>query len=152
MVEGQIDDDIRAKGAQCTGHFGNPKGYKCKVWMEGNTVYVLHRDWFSNSVPFGEAHEKGLIPKPKSKFIYNDTFGCVILRNEAVISFGMPNIDDVYGCQQELTKRFAEMLGKKQENLYEICRWEDFFESIVKLTRAKESSFFGGNDTAKAYL
>ena len=49
---------------------------KCPIFTKGNDVYIKVKDWFSDYIP------KELI---RHKFIYNDSFGAVVFRNEAWI-------------------------------------------------------------------
>ena len=119
-----------------TFNWGFRKGVKCKVWKSGETVYVLQRDWFSPCISFEEAISHGII-KPeqhRKKFIYNDNFGGVILRSEAVISFQMPDLTAfILDTRFDLVKEFALMLGEDWTDLSDLYRWEDFFEDILKL-------------------
>ena len=74
--------------------WGEGRPPKCKVWRSNNTIYVLHRDWFSPSVSWEDAISRGII-KPeqyREKFIYKNNYSGVILRNEAVISFPAPDL------------------------------------------------------------
>ena len=122
---------------------GTKPNPKCKVWKSGNTVYVLHRDWFSESISWEEAIEHGIV-KPEryhKKFVYSDNFGGVILRNEAVISFQMPDLTAfILDTRFELVQEFALMLETAWFNLYALHRWEDFFEKILKLLQSKQES------------
>jgi hypothetical protein len=111
----------------------------CKVWTYADRIYVLHRDWFSKSISIPEALKRGLLTTEKKKFIYNDNFGGVILRNEAIISFNVPPLDKfILDNCFSLVKEFAEMLGDEWCDLYLLHRWEDFFEAILKLKMNKE--------------
>lgn len=51
---------------------------KCKVYVIGNDLWIQHRDFFSREI-YDTNHEF------RKKFIYNDTFGSIVLRNEAYI-------------------------------------------------------------------
>jgi len=118
---------------------GHDKPCKCKIWLVGDTVYVLHRNWFSNSIGFDEAFKLGIVKKtPNSKFVYEDNFGGVILRNEAIFSFKLPDMQRHFLDNRfDLTKEFADMRGVEWYNLYGIHRWEDFFEKILKLIKER---------------
>lgn len=122
------------------------KGTKCKVWQYENTIYILHRDWFSDCISFDEAAERGIIEPRHGKFIYKDNFGGgVILRNEAVFCFEMPDMTKfILDSRLDLIKQFSTMLGVKWFDLYAIHRWEDFFMEVLTLikekTQQKESS------------
>lgn len=60
---------------------------KCKLWKVENEYYLLIRDWFSDFISFDKALKLGIIDKYNGKFVYNDNFGSVVLRNEAIIKF-----------------------------------------------------------------
>jgi len=111
-------------------------GPKCKVWKSGNIIYVLHRDWFSPSISYEKAIELGIISPSqyRQKFVYKDNFGGVVLRNEAVISFAIPDVRNfILDSRFQLMQEFAEMLGVNWTALDALHRWEDFFEEILRL-------------------
>jgi len=119
------------------------KYVKCKVWLCGSTVYVLHRDWFSPSITHEEAYKRGIIDSATryQKFIYNDNFGGVILRSEAVLSFQLPDMSRfILDNRFALVKEFAEMVHREWFDLPQVCRWEDFFEEILKLVKESEGA------------
>ncbi len=69
-----------------------PGKCKCQVFVKGNDVWVKHRDYFSNPMPIlaedlgtplSYRAEKYLGKKIFEKFAYADTWGSIILRNEA---------------------------------------------------------------------
>jgi hypothetical protein len=112
------------------------KAVQCKVWRCVDTIYVLHRDWFSDCISFEEAERRGMNVKHRKKFIYDDNFGGVILRNEAVISFSLPDISRfILDNRFELVKKFSAMIGVEWFDLHCLHRWEDFFEEILKLIK-----------------
>jgi hypothetical protein len=115
------------------------KGPQCKVWLHDDTVYVLHRDWFSGSMSYEDAIKAGIITEKdiKQKFIYSDNFGCVVLRNEAVISFCLPDLSQfMLNSRFALVQEFADMLKVNWTALEGLHRWEDFFMDILKLLEA----------------
>ena len=59
---------------------------KNKLWKVEDTYYMLCRDWFSKSISLEEA-KKVFNRATRNKFVYNDSWGEVVLRNEALISF-----------------------------------------------------------------
>lgn len=69
-----------------------PKKCKCKCFITGKDLYILHRDFGSTEI-YNSNYEF------RKKFIYNDTFGCVVLRGEAwlklknFITFGVNTRD-----------------------------------------------------------
>ena len=59
-----------------------PKKCKCSCFVYNKDLYIQHRDFGSQEV-YGYNYEF------RQKFIYNDTFGCVVLRGEAWIIYGL---------------------------------------------------------------
>lgn len=55
-----------------------PKKCKCKVYIVGDDLWIHHRDFFSQAI-YDHNHEF------RKRFVYNDTFGAIVLRNEAYI-------------------------------------------------------------------
>jgi len=118
--------------------FGIGKPVKCKVWLCDVTVFVLHRDWFSPCISHEEAYKRGIIDSVTryKKFIYNDNFGGVILRSEALLSFQLPDMSRfILDNRFALVKEFAELVHREWFDLPQVCRWEDFFEEILKLVK-----------------
>jgi hypothetical protein len=117
------------------------KGPQCKVWLHDDTVYVLHRDWFSSCMPFKDAIKAGIITEKdvRQNKIYNDNFGCVVLRNEAVISFCLPDLSRfILNNRFALVQELAAMLEVNWAGLEGLHRWEDFFMDILKLLMSGE--------------
>lgn len=80
-----------------------PKKCKCKVYIVGDDVWIHHRDFFSQTI-----YDHNV--EFRKKFIYNDTFGCIVLRNEAYI-----HIKDFckYVDNYKLTDRIMELWEKE---------------------------------------
>ena len=119
--------------------WGESRPPKCKVWGSNDTVYVLHRDWFSQSISWEEAISRGIIEPEqyREKFIYKNNYGGVILRNEAVISFPVPDLTAfVLNTRFKLVQDFASMLGVDWVDLYALHHWEDFFMEILRLLQS----------------
>lgn len=57
---------------------------KCPVFIVGDDIYIKHRDWCSITIYKGKLYDEW-ISKHSQKFVYNDTFGGVILRGECYI-------------------------------------------------------------------
>jgi len=119
--------------------WGEGKKPKCKVWKSDDTIYVLHRDWFSQSISWEEAISREII-KPeqyREKFVYKNNYGGVVLRNEAIISFKMPDLTEfILNVRFKLVQEFASMMGEVWTDLYALHRWEDFFEEILRLLKS----------------
>lgn len=99
---------------------GAPKYGKtsCKLWKVGEDFYLLHRDWFSDMLPYDEAMKRGLIGERPKKFVYNDNYGCIIFRNEALLKFNredwqMPGIS----ASTNIVMKLAKILGLDETDL-----------------------------------
>ena len=117
---------------------------RCPVYITENDVWVKHRDYFSNTYipnmdelgkPLSYFAEKFKSNKKVKKFIYSDTWGAMVLRNEAWICLEgimvdinsntfLLNIRDSIVEQQELMHGFGR---------YELCcsDMERFWEKLV---------------------
>ena len=67
---------------------------RCQVFIEGNDIWIKHRDYFSPSMklptedigaPLDVLVNKYLDKKKGKKFIYGDAWGAIVLRSEAWI-------------------------------------------------------------------
>ncbi len=106
---------------------------KCKVWCYNNEYYILHRDWFSRFISYDEAVAHGLVKQYNCKFIYNDNFGGVVLRNEAIIKFAR---EDWYYPTPSMSTNMCLSLEKMlDEKPYSLANnvWESFFERCLQL-------------------
>lgn len=101
-----------------------PNKCKCKIFVKDNDVWILHRDFFSEVV---SEHDY----KFRKKFIYNDTFGCVVLRNEAYICIenlmNHTNNRKIVSC---ILRQLEQILHFNEYEL-EPSEWERFFEKVV---------------------
>ena len=109
------------------------KGCKCKVWAHDGMFYLLHRDWFSNFIPVDVA-AKVLGRKHNHKFIYNDNFGSVGLRNEALLEITQDDWQDkdCYCAAVNLCATTARMLGFPDTELM-YYNWENMYEQFLEL-------------------
>lgn len=112
---------------------------KCPVFFTEEKVYVKHRDWFSASIPIPEAERLGIIDKIKNKFIYNDNFGSVVLRDEAWLEidrdFGNFEPDEV----NTLIYKLSVVTGYEYWDLAHYT-WVKFFEDIYRLEKENKTS------------
>ena len=121
-----------------------PNKCKCGVFLNGNDVWVKHRDYFSDIMelpaeelgqPLGYLANKYCGAEKSDKFIYPDAWGSIVLRNEAWVHLkdvlldirtGMFELDIVNNIcrQQEMACGFDE---------YElVCTpMERFWEKVV---------------------
>jgi hypothetical protein len=102
-----------------------PKKCKCSCFIHNNDLYIQHRDFNSIEV-YNSDHEF------KKKFIYNDNFGCVVLRGEAWIlvkDFLLDIKNDIFEVTlfQHLAEQVTGEIG--------CCEWERFFEKIIRETK-----------------
>lgn len=84
----------------------------------GEDFYLLHRDWFSDMLPYDEAMKRGLIGERPKKFVYNDNYGCIIFRNEVLLKFNredwqMPGIS----ASTNIVMKLAKILGLDETDL-----------------------------------
>lgn len=104
----------------------------CQVFELDDVVYIKHRDWFSPSISIPEAVALGVIDKRKSKFIYNDNFGSIVLRNEAWLAIR----GDLTGFKplvaRELVRETERVLGLPEYDL-EYYDWVHFYEQLIDL-------------------
>ena len=107
----------------------------CKVYEYDGFIYIYHRDWFSSYISKEEAVRKGIIDKYNRKFVYNDNFRSVVLRNECIFKFEKPDTRKSMEINHmKLIKELAEMIGIEW---IELCcwEWEDFFEQVLDILK-----------------
>lgn len=112
----------------------------CKVYEYDGFIYIYHRDWFSSYISKEEAVRKGIIDKYNRKFVYNDNFGSVVLRNECIFKFEKPDTRKPMEINRmKLIKELAEMIGTERT---ELCcwEWEDFFEQVIDVIKSKRKA------------
>lgn len=125
-----------------------PNKCKCQCFVNGNDLWIKHRDFFSAShrpsqndvgTPLTFRLEKyfGMNKDYLEKFIYKDTWGDIVLRNEAWIVFRnfKPTIERATNSYpiKTLIKTFLESDVLKQNHITELSiDWEHFFEKLCK--------------------
>ena len=113
------------------------KKCKNKVWFYENKYYILFRDWFSDLISLDKAKELGIIDEIKSKFVYRDNFGSIVLRNEAIIVIEPKDWVKPYQLKKDnLVVSFAKMLNQ-DETTFMIYQYENLFEQFIKLIGEK---------------
>lgn len=106
---------------------------KCKLWKHRDKYYLLHKDWFSSSVSKERAKELGIIESYNGKFIYNDNYGGVILRNEALIEFSRKDwVSPTPSMTTNLCLATGKMLGQQPWTFVEYS-WEHVYEQCLNL-------------------
>ena len=121
-----------------------PKKCKCDCFIKDNDLYIKHRDYFSKELQVEEEDfdkpleylcKKYLGKDKKSKFIYNDCWGSIILRNEAWIKVEnivcKTKIMNELEMKEYLFKLFKDMTKLKISDLYG-GTWERFWENVSK--------------------
>ena len=111
---------------------------KCPVFIQDNSVYVKHRDWFSAYIPISVAENIGFIDRRRQKFIYNDNFGSVVLRNEAWLKINDLSVDKSAIFTHEMVNKLiiatADELGFDWEDIYHYD-WVKFYEDIINIVK-----------------
>ena len=106
---------------------------KCKLWKVENEYYLLVRDWFSPFISFDKAEKLGIINSYYKKFIYNDNFGGVVLRNEAIIKFAREEWQKPYcTANVNLCCQLEKLLNIRETHLWNY-NWLNMFEQCVVL-------------------
>ena len=103
-----------------------PKKCRCACFIHNNDLYIKHRDFDSIEV-YGSDYEF------RERFVYKDTFGCVVLRGEAWIlikDFMLDIQNNVF--EPILFTYLAEQVTGELGN----CDWERFFEKIIKAVKS----------------
>lgn len=115
-----------------------PFGSKCKcpVYVTRTDIYLKHRDFFSPCISLQRAKEHGIIDNWNHKFIYNDNFGGVVLRNEAwlripiMLPFSYKGLIPAYGLCFEMERT----CGLKEGTLCGFA-WFNMFDNLIKLCK-----------------
>jgi hypothetical protein len=119
---------------------------KCKVYLYENRIYVHIRDHFSVMISRDKALELGYVDKLVTpRFAYRDDTSVVGLRNEALISYDMQEIDLSHGnpsyviheTYKGVSKAYHEASNMEQECV-NYLRYEDFFYEIGKLVHLQK--------------
>lgn len=131
--EPKLKKPAELKGVKPIGSAGFGPKCKCPVLVKNETVYVKHRDWFSQGISIRTALEYGIVKKKKNKFVYNDNFGSVVLRNEAWIRIQVPDWQAFSPhLVDQLISDTEAALGLEEFSLYGYD-WTKFYEDIVQL-------------------
>jgi len=119
------------------------KNCSCKVWKVEDIYYILHRDWFSPMISYDKALKAGIIDKKRDKFIYNDDFGGVVLRNEALFTVRK---EDWYVPTNSSSTNLCINFSKMVNDIW--CKTDDwefvkqpftgYFEQFLRLIQVSE--------------
>ena len=133
-----------------------PKKCRCQIFVKNNDVWVKHRDYFSCEdepepheigMPLNYFAEKYMGENRPRKFIYEDAWGSVVLRNEAWITI-KDLLTDIKSNTFQLD--IIREIRRQQEQYhgleeYSLCStdMERFWEKLVNelVGQAKENNY-----------
>lgn len=121
-----------------------PNKCKCSCFIKNDDLWIKHRDYFSTcykpnisdiGTPLNYRLEKYFSTKKSSKFIYEDSWGSIVLRNEAWLCF--KNIKHIilrnsHNAVAVMLDLMAKNDINMNQNTEELAVWERFFENVVK--------------------
>lgn len=110
-----------------------PKKCKCKVYVVGDDLWIHHRDFFSRTI---YDHSVAF----RKKFVYNDTFGAVVLRNEAYLKVTgfCRYIDERCRLVHEVMRLFEQKMEMKEyelEDTNDSRMFEDIVNKLYKMNK-----------------
>lgn len=120
------------------------KKCSCPVFVVGNDVYIHHKDFFSEifqspeiGLSLNQEIEKYFpeIKRKSEKFIYEDNWGSIVLRNEAWLkiedSVNEPVIvNQVQTWWHRCTVSLFELFNENWYERNDYCEWSRFFENV----------------------
>lgn len=122
-----------------------PKKCACQCFLKDGDLWIKHRDFFSAShkpdpedisTPLSYRYKKYFGGRKNESFIYPDTWGDIVLRNEAWIVFrGFENCvkRDRHPPVTSMVKAFLQSKEMRRNYITEVSNeWERFFENICK--------------------
>lgn len=97
----------------------------CPCYICGNDLYVKHRDFESLEI-HNHSHEF------RRRFVYNDSFGAVVLRGEAwiVLKDFVLDIENNVFIIHIFQNLAEQIVGDNSAAV--LCEWERFFERVIK--------------------
>lgn len=117
----------------------------CQCFLKDGDLWIKHRDFFSAShkpdpedigTPLSYRYKKYFGGRKNESFIYPDTWGDIVLRNEAWIVFrGFENCvkRDRHPPVTSMVKAFLQSKEMRRNYITEVSNeWERFFENICK--------------------
>lgn len=119
-----------------------PDKCKCPYFVVGNDIYIKHGDYFSPTyckqedigTSLGYRCKKYGIGERKNKFIYDDNWGSIVLRQEAWIKIEnvLSNlyVSNVSAVTDNILRQIENMHGF-EENSLEVY-WKNMFEDLLK--------------------
>lgn len=141
--EDKLTKPIELKGIKQAGSIDFiPKKCKCEYFIKGNDVYIKHHDYFSPSYykqeDIGTSLEyrckKYGIGDRKNKFVYPDSWGAIVLRQEAWIKINnvLSNLlnSNVSAVANSILRQIEELHGFEKNSLD--IYWTNMFEGLLK--------------------
>lgn len=109
-----------------------PRKCKCKVYIVRDDLWIYHRDFFSQEI-YDHNHEF------RRKFIYNDSFGAIVLRNEAYIHITdfCKYIDERWRLRDKVIELFEEKMNIERYELFS-SNDERMIEEIINKLYKKQ--------------
>ena len=117
-----------------------PKKCKCQVFIEGNNLWIKHRDYFSEPIkydkndfgaPLEVLAKKYCNKNKKAKFVYNDAWGDIVGRNEAWICLE----DFMIDVKQKHPLELLPEILRQQE---QACGFEEYELECSDMSRMYE--------------
>lgn len=130
-----------------------PKKCKCQVFIEGDNLWIKHRDYFSGPIeyeeedfgaPLGVLANKYLGITKKSKFTYEDAWGEIVARNEAWIC-----LEDF--MKDVKTKHFLDILSDILRQQEIACNLDEYDLECSDMSRMYEQIISKHWDNNKIY-
>lgn len=128
------------------------KKCKCGVFIEGNNLWVKHRDYFSQSIKYDEEDfdkplevlaNKYCNKNKKAKFVYNDSWGDIVARNEAWICLE----DFIIDVKKKHPLELLPEILRQQEKA---CGFEDYELECSDMARMFEKIILKFWDSKKS--
>lgn len=113
-------------------------GRKNQIFIKNNDVWIKDNDYFSQSISQGEAKRRYINFKVNNKFIYNDNFANIILRNEGWICIRnlILYLNDVH-IKYKLKKISCDFYGWKIQDINPYL--ERFYDNLIDKLREGEN-------------
>lgn len=130
-----------------------PKKCRCKCYILDGDLWIMHRDYFSQSMtlldedfgsPLSVLCKKYLDKSKSDKFVYADAWGDIVLRNEAYIHITNFTYNvDKFGVLDTRYEIMLQMANTHRCDWTDIdLEWERFFERIIlKYISEKENNY-----------
>lgn len=108
-----------------------PKKCRCPCYIKEKDLWIKHRDFGSiclygkDQEEFAEKHNI----KFRNRFVYNDNFGCIVLRGEAWLLIK----DLIIDIENEVfLPKIFRSLAEQLTGEIGVCHWERFFDKVIR--------------------